>query len=56
MKSDPELAAIPVIMATAAASPLRVSRMLERGCVAVLGKPLDEESFVAAARQALAGR
>jgi CheY-like chemotaxis protein len=53
MKADPVLAAIPIIMATAAASPLRVSRMLERGCVAVLGKPLDEDSFVAAVRNAL---
>ncbi len=53
MKSDPELSAIPIVMATAAASPLRVRRMLDRGCVAVLGKPLDEESFVAAARAAL---
>ena len=53
MKADPALAHIPIVMATAAASPLRVRRMLERGCVAVLGKPLDEESFVAAARQAL---
>ncbi len=53
MKSDPELADIPIVMATAAASPLRVRRMLDRGCVAVLGKPLDEESFVAAARAAL---
>ena len=53
MKDDPELSGIPIIMATAAASPLRVQRMLERGCVAVLGKPLDEASFVAAARKAL---
>lgn len=53
MKSDPDLAHIPIVMATAAASPLRVQRMLERGCAAVLGKPLDEDSFVAAARAAL---
>lgn len=53
MKSDPELSHIPIVMATAAASPFRVSRMLERGCTAVLGKPLDEQSFVAAARDAL---
>ena len=53
MKSDPELEGIPIVMATAAASPLRVKRMLERGCVAVLAKPLDEGTFVAAARQAL---
>ena len=53
MKDDPELAHIPIVMATAAASPLRVRRMLDRGCVAVLSKPLDEDSFVAAARKAL---
>lgn len=54
MKSDPDLAAIPIVMATAAASPFRVDRMLERGCHAVLGKPLDERSFLAAAAAALA--
>ena len=53
MKSDPDLADIPIVMATAAASPLRVTRMLQRGCTAVLGKPLDEDSFVRAAKQAL---
>jgi CheY-like chemotaxis protein len=53
MKSDPDLAAIPIVMATAAASPYRVQRMLERGCTAVLPKPLDETSFVQAARDAL---
>lgn len=53
MKDDPDLAHIPIVMATAAASPLRIQRMLERGCAAVLGKPLDETSFVAAARSAL---
>lgn len=52
MKDDPDLRAIPIVMATAAASPLRVERMLARGCVAVLGKPLDEETFVAAVRSA----
>jgi CheY-like chemotaxis protein len=54
MKSDPDLREIPIVMATAAASPLRIERMLERGCHAVLGKPLDEESFLAAAAAALA--
>ena len=54
MKSDPSLDDIPVIMATAAASPFRTERMLARGCVAVLAKPLDQDSFVAAARAALA--
>ncbi len=54
MKSDPDLASIPIVMATAAASPLRVDRMLARGCHAVLAKPLDEQSFLAAAAAALA--
>lgn len=53
IKADPDLAHIPIVMATAAASPLRVQRMLERGCSAVLGKPLDEDTFIAAARKAL---
>jgi CheY-like chemotaxis protein len=53
MRSDPELATIPIVMATAAASPLRVGRMLERGCHAVLAKPLEEQSFLAAAAAAL---
>jgi two-component system, cell cycle response regulator len=54
MKSDPELRDIPIVMATAAASPLRVDRMIERGCHAVLGKPLEEATFLAAAAAALA--
>lgn len=54
LKDDPELRGIPIVMATAAASPLRVARMLARGCHAVLGKPLDEASFLAAAADALA--
>lgn len=53
MKSDPDLADIPIVMATAAASPLRVDRMLERGCHAVLGKPLEEATFLAAAAAAI---
>jgi len=54
MATDPHLRSIPIVMATAAASPLRVERMLERGCHAVLAKPLDEASFLAAAAAALA--
>lgn len=54
MRDDPELRTIPIVMATAAASPLRVERMLARGCHAVLGKPLEEQSFLAAAAAALA--
>src|SRR3546814_17624759 len=52
MKSDPDLCAIPIVMSTAAASPFRADRMLERGCHAVLAKPLDESSFLAAAAAA----
>lgn len=54
MKGDPELRDIPIVMATAAASPLRIDRMLERGCHAVLAKPLEEATFLAAAAAALA--
>jgi CheY-like chemotaxis protein len=54
MKSDPDLASIPVIMATAAASPLRVKRMLDLGCTDVIAKPMEEQSFIAAVRKALA--
>ena len=53
VRSDPELRTTPIVMATAAASPLRVERMLARGCTAVLGKPLEEASFLAAVRAAL---
>ena len=53
MRSDPALASIPIVMATAAASPLRVERMLARGCQAVLTKPLEEATFLAAVRRAL---
>lgn len=55
LHEDPELADIPVIMATAAASPLRVKRMLDLGCRAVIGKPLEEASFLAAVAEALDG-
>lgn len=54
LQADPELQVIPVIMATAAASPLRVKRMLALGCHAVVGKPMDEASFLAAVHGALA--
>jgi len=54
MKDDPDLADIPIVMATAAASPFRIDRMLERGCHAVLGKPLEEDTFLAAAAAAIA--
>ncbi len=54
MKGDPDLAGIPIVMATAAASPFRIDRMLERGCHAVLGKPLEEDTFLAATAAAIA--
>lgn len=53
LRSDPETEHIPIIMATAAASPLRIQRMLARGCQAVLGKPLEEAAFLSAVRNAL---
>jgi two-component system alkaline phosphatase synthesis response regulator PhoP len=53
LKTDPELRAIPVIMATAAASPLRVKRMLDLGCIDVIAKPMEEQSFIAAVKKAL---
>jgi two-component system chemotaxis response regulator CheY len=53
MQDDAELRPIPVIMATAAASPFRVKRMLALGCRAVVGKPMDEESFLLAVKSAL---
>lgn len=55
LKADPELQHIPIVMATAAASPLRVKRMLSVGCHAVVGKPLEETSFLSAVHDALAG-
>jgi CheY-like chemotaxis protein len=51
--ADPELAGIPIIMATAAASPLRTKKMLALGCVAVISKPMEEEPFLATVREAL---
>lgn len=55
LQADPELRDIPIIMATAAASPLRVKRMRALGCRAVIGKPLEETTFLAAVAAALAG-
>lgn len=55
VRSDPDLADIPIMMATAAASPLRVRRMLQLGCRAVVAKPLDEEVLLAEVRKALEG-
>ena len=54
LQDDPDLRDIPIIMATAAASPLRVKRMLALGCRAVLRKPMDEATFLAAVEDALA--
>jgi CheY-like chemotaxis protein len=55
LQADPDLRSIPIVMATAAASPIRVKRMLSIGCRAVVSKPLDETSFLAAIEEALAG-
>lgn len=55
LQADPELSRIPIVMATAAASPLRVRRMLALGCRAVVSKPMEEASFLAAVEGALAG-
>jgi CheY-like chemotaxis protein len=53
LQADEELRHIPIVMATAAASPFRVKRMLALGCKAVVGKPMDEETFLAAVNAAL---
>ena len=53
LQGDPDLRHIPVIMATAAASPLRVKKMLALGCKAVIAKPMDEQSFLEAVNAAL---
>jgi CheY-like chemotaxis protein len=53
LQDDPDLREIPIIMATAAASPFRVKRMLALGCRAVVGKPIEEASFLAAVQAAL---
>jgi CheY-like chemotaxis protein len=54
LQDDPDLREIPIIMATAAASPFRVKRMMSLGCRAVVAKPMEEESFLAAVHAALA--
>lgn len=53
LHNDPDLCAIPIIMATAAASPLRVQRMKALGCTAVIAKPLEEAAFLAVVDEAL---
>jgi two-component system, chemotaxis family, chemotaxis protein CheY len=54
LQGDPDLRDIPIIMATAAASPFRVKRMLALGCRAVVSKPMEETSFLAVVEGALA--
>ena len=54
LQDDPDLRAIPIIMATAAASPLRVQKMLGLGCKAVVAKPMEEGRFLEAVEAALA--
>ncbi len=56
LRADPDLCEIPIVMATAAASPLRVKRMTALGCRAVIAKPLDETTFLAAVDAALTAR
>lgn len=53
LQSDPDLKDIPIVMATAAASPIRIKRMTSLGCRAVIGKPLEEAKLLAAVRDAL---
>lgn len=53
LTQDPELCEIPVLMATAAATPARRRRMQELGCRAVLAKPLDEATLLGAVVAAL---
>ena len=53
LQDDPDLRHIPIIMATAAASPLRVNKMLGLGCKAVIAKPMEEEKFLEAVYAAL---
>jgi CheY-like chemotaxis protein len=55
MAGDPELSSIPIVMATAAASPIRTRRMLELGCAAVVAKPLEEQRLLEVVAAALAG-
>jgi CheY-like chemotaxis protein len=55
LQADPELRQIPIVMATAAASPFRVKRMIGLGCRSVVAKPLDEASFLEQVCAALAG-
>jgi CheY-like chemotaxis protein len=55
LQQDDELKGIPIIMATAAASPLRVRKMIGLGCKAVVAKPMEEDTFLTAVRAALEG-
>ena len=56
LKTDPALRHIPIIMATAAASPLRVQKMLDLGCSSVIAKPMEEQAFLQAVEDALRQR
>jgi CheY-like chemotaxis protein len=53
IKADRRLRHIPVIMATAAASPTRVKRMQDLGVLEVVAKPMDEDTMLDAVRRAL---
>ena len=54
LKADPVMAAIPVIILTAAASPTLKQRAGEHGCAAFLLKPCYPEDLAQTVRQVLA--
>ncbi len=56
LKADRALRHIPIIMATAAASPTRVKRMQDLGVLEVVAKPMDEDTMLAAVTRALKQR
>lgn len=54
MKSDPELAATPVILFTGSSEPIDVVSGLESGAMEYLAKPIDGEVLLAKIEHALA--
>ncbi|HTZ53023.1 MAG TPA: response regulator [Spirochaetia bacterium] len=55
MKSDPELALIPVIAVTAWASSEDRERAMSAGCVAFLSKPVSMKDLIEAVRRSVGG-
>jgi CheY-like chemotaxis protein/two-component sensor histidine kinase len=55
LRADPETKFLPVVVASAEASPGQVTRLLEAGAVAYLTKPLDLGSFLSTIDGILAG-